>query len=216
MPALQSYDAIVAPLLPGHGKSIAEFASITASAWVSQAEDSFRDLQTNYEKVDVLGLSLGGLLAYHLAQTFTLHRLFLLSPAFYLRMPIKTSIRLAKLLKSFGCFAMLNRGGNINDTQCAELLYRKVPLTTIIQILNYVRTYRLQPPTCPTELFLGKHDPVVHTPQVIKAFQPHKNTHIHLLNKASHVITLDKGRETICKVIQSLLMCNTKSRHNQN
>lgn len=59
--------AVRAPLLPGHGRTIREFAQVTAEAWYEAARDALHELRRDHEWVAVVGLSMGGALAARLA-----------------------------------------------------------------------------------------------------------------------------------------------------
>lgn len=59
--------SVHAPLLPGHGRTIREFAVVGADAWYDAARDELRALHARHEWVAVVGLSMGGALAARLA-----------------------------------------------------------------------------------------------------------------------------------------------------
>src|SRR5690625_1431945 len=57
-----------APIYRGHGKSPEELLKYTPDHWVEDSEKAFRHLQKlAYEKIAVVGLSLGGVLSLRLA-----------------------------------------------------------------------------------------------------------------------------------------------------
>jgi carboxylesterase len=79
--------AVHAPLLPGHGRTVREFASVSADAWTNAAREHLRALRERHEWTAVVGLSMGGALAVQLAaETPDLPALGLLAP--YLSMPL--------------------------------------------------------------------------------------------------------------------------------
>ena len=59
--------AVRAPLLPGHGTRVEELARTAWSDWFAAAEASWRELRAVAARTVVAGLSMGGLLALHLA-----------------------------------------------------------------------------------------------------------------------------------------------------
>src|SRR5215212_4244865 len=74
------------PLLPGHGRSVRDFARVTAGQLIDATRASYRELKAQHEWVGVIGLSMGGALAVHLAaETPGLPALGLVAP--YLGMP---------------------------------------------------------------------------------------------------------------------------------
>jgi carboxylesterase len=79
--------AVLAPLLPGHGRDLRDFAAHGADAWYAAVRDSYRQLRSAHDWVGVIGLSMGGALSARLAaETTDLPALVLASP--YLGMPV--------------------------------------------------------------------------------------------------------------------------------
>ena len=197
LPALSDYDAVICPLLPGHGESIRAFSMAKACEWLSTAENACEKLINDYQQVDVLGLSLGGLLACHLSQRFPLHHLYLLAPALVLQLNIPQALTCARLLYRLGFSHLRNQAGNLYSDHYSELAYRQLPITAIIEILTLVDNFQFVPPQSPTDVFLGCFDEVVNSAQVAKLFSHLPNCTIHWLPKSAHVLPLDGDIDTI-------------------
>ena len=197
LPKLPTYDAIHCPTLPGHGKSIAAFSIAKAQEWLATAELACDALVKDYQNVDVMGLSLGGLLACHLSQRFKLHHLYLLAPALKLKLNMGLSLKAAQLLHWMGFQTLRNRAGNLCSQLYGELAYRQLPITAIIEILTLVNEFQYSPPTCPTDLFLGSCDEVIDSDRVAKVFAPNPNCTIHWLTHSAHVLPLDHDLDEI-------------------
>ena len=170
LPALTKYDAVVCPTLAGHAESIQAFSVVKACDWLSTAEQACSALMKDYQKVDVLGLSLGGLLACHLSQRFHLHHLYLLAPALALHMNVKRNLKLAHILHWLGFKYLRNRAGNLCSQLYSELAYRQIPITTVIEVLSLINEFQFVPPPCPTDVFLGYFDNIVNSTLVEKYF----------------------------------------------
>ena len=56
-----------APLLPGHGRTLAEFGDTSADAWLAAADAELVALRRRFEFVGLVGLSMGGALSVILA-----------------------------------------------------------------------------------------------------------------------------------------------------
>jgi carboxylesterase len=56
---------------PGHGTCFEDFSKTRFTDWAAVAEKTFQDLQREQGRVVVIGLSMGGSLALHLAQRFS-------------------------------------------------------------------------------------------------------------------------------------------------
>ncbi len=206
IPAIQSnYDAVICPVLPGHSESIVAFGQITAQDWLNCAESTCETLLKDYQVVDVLGFSLGGLLACYLSQRFALNRLFLLAPALAMHRNVSTSLLLARALYALGFRLLYNSGGNLHTHCYPELTYRQLPIATIIEILTLINDFKWTMPSCPTELFLGRFDDVVDSYRVEQQFATASNTTTHWLEHSAHILPLDGDIDAIVNVINQRL-----------
>ena len=191
IPQLTKYDAISCPALPGHGQNLTAFSQAKAKDWLSDAQKAYDELKAEYTHVDVMGLSLGGLLACHLGNHNQIRHLYLLSPALSLKMNNKISRILAKLLQWLGVSQIPNRAGNLHTQEHFELTYTKLPIATIIEILTLINQGLNSLPTCPTDLFLGVFDKVVDVKKVAHLFEDSPNVRLHWLNNSAHVLPID-------------------------
>lgn len=55
--------AVYAPLLPGHGRTLAEFRGSSGAQWIAAARRAMDEVRARHERVGVAGLSMGGALA---------------------------------------------------------------------------------------------------------------------------------------------------------
>lgn len=201
IPQIKNYDAIVCPALPGHADSIEAFSNSKSADWLSTASQACDTLTKEYKKVDVLGLSLGGLLACELSKHFNLNHLYLLAPAVKLHMHVDNMIKLAQVLKWLGFRYLRNMAGNIKTDEHAEIAYRKLPITAIIEMLTFQQQYQWVAPKCPVDLFLGTYDEVVASEQVEQVFTALPNVSIHWLKNSAHVLPLDNDLNEIVECI---------------
>jgi carboxylesterase len=85
---------VLAPLLPGHGRSMESFGKSGASDWIAAAKDAYIDMRARHGSVSVVGLSMGGALAVLVAaEQHEIPALVLLAP--YLGMPKRLRIAAA-------------------------------------------------------------------------------------------------------------------------
>ncbi len=131
-----------------------------------------------------------------------MHHLFLLAPALALQSNISLALKLAYLLRWFGCRHVRNRAGNLYSKKHAELAYRRLPVNTIIEILTLIQNYQFTSPRCTTDLFLGRYDKVVNTHLVEDYFSSFPNVTTHWLEQSAHVLPLDGDLERIVSCIQ--------------
>ena len=189
--SLTQYDALIAPTLPGHGEDLNAFSQAKFTDWLSAVEIHCAKLCEEYAAVDVLGLSLGGLLACHLSKHFPLNHLYLLSPALALNLPVAATVTLARLLRGVGFNALRANAGNLFTDNHCEMAYRQLPLNAIIEVLMLIQQFEFTLPQCPTDVFLGKHDIVVNNQQVSALFPASSNIKLHWLDNSAHVLPLD-------------------------
>ena len=203
LPELTMYDAVVCPVLPGHADSVRVFADSTGADWLAAAEGVCGALLQEYKAVDVLGFSLGGLLAYQLSQRFKLNHLYLLAPSMNLHMNVPATLLLARALHWLGFRFLRSYGGDMYTDHYQELTYRQLPIATVIEILTLVHHLKFAPPSCPTDLFLGRFDAVVNSSQVVERFEGLANVTIHWLEHSAHVLPLDGDIEAIVDCLRA-------------
>jgi len=201
LPELNHYDTFIVPVLPGHGESIDAFSQVTYQDWLNFTEETYLALTKTYEQVDVLGLSLGGVLAYRLSLKHPLSHLYLLAPALILRLPMKPVSWLVSLLKNLGFHTLKNKAGNLYQTPYSELAYTQLPLHALEQLFILLKETPHTPPTCPTDVFLGCHDETVNSEAIAAMWHGAENVKLHWLSHSSHVLPLDSDMSEICRII---------------
>ncbi|KTD69618.1 lipase [Legionella steelei] len=210
IPQLNHYDALVCPVLPGHAESISAFAQVKAEDWFNCVMQECETLFKEYQKVDVLGLSLGGLLACKLSAKFTFNHMFLLAPALKLHMNIHKNLMILNLLKKLGFCEIRGQAGNLITNEHAEISYRKFPIPTLIEVFHFIREHHWIAPNCPVDLFLGTYDRVVASKEVERMFSSLPNTTIHWLTNSAHVLPLESDLEQITQCINRHMPHNSK------
>ena len=205
-----NYDMVLAPVLPGHATSISDFSQKTSADWIQATEQACAKLITEYACVDVIGFSLGGILAYHLSNMFPLNHLFLLAPAFKLPVNMNLALASAYILNIFRIRTLATTGGDILSPGHADLMYKRIPIKVILEILQLIRATSVVQLQCPTDLFLGRHDHVIDSPATAALFMDWDNVQLHWLEKSAHVLPLDGDAQSIVKIINQI---NVQSKH---
>ena len=199
LPHLTGYDRIVCPVLPGHAQSLQAFAQSTAQKWRDAAHAHCATLINTYAQVNVVGFSMGGALALELSRAFPIQHLYLLAPALKLYYSPALARFAARALSTLGCTSLPNYAGDFysKSTQYQELVYRRLPIPVILEILAFVQSQTYQAPGCPTDLFLGRHDRVVDSQTIAQQFAHYSQVQIHWLEHSAHMLPLDEDRDLI-------------------
>lgn len=90
---------VYAPRYPGHGTNGQDFLTTTMKDWAASAERAYQELTTRYDEVYLIGHSMGGLIATHLASLFPVQRMVLYAPAIVLQQ--KIPLQLIELISLF-------------------------------------------------------------------------------------------------------------------
>ncbi|MEO5588308.1 MAG: alpha/beta fold hydrolase [Gemmatimonadaceae bacterium] len=193
-----------APLLPGHGTTVADFMMSRRSDWMACVRAELAGMRTAYERVTIIGLSMGGALAAILAaETPDAAALVLLAP--YLNMPIAHKVaaathwiwgRLAGARQSRSPRSILDSAERMKNlgygVYSARLLYELWRIST--QARGALREI-----TVPTLLVHSRADP-----RIAPSIAEHAFSLIGAADKklawaegGGHVITVDFGRDEV-------------------
>jgi carboxylesterase len=118
--------AVELPRLPGHGTHWKDLAQTSWQDWAREAEAALDRLRSRTRAAAVVGLSAGGTLALHLAQTrpADLHAVVVINPSLTFRHPLKSVAGvLARVVPT-----MAGLGNDIARSGADELPYDRVPL----------------------------------------------------------------------------------------
>ncbi|HSK98496.1 MAG TPA: alpha/beta fold hydrolase [Euzebyales bacterium] len=118
--------AVELPLLPGHGTHWKDLARTTWQDWAREAGAALDRVRARADAVAVVGLSMGGTLALHLAQTRAadLSAVVVINPSLTYRHPLKSVAGLVGRVVP----SMPGLGNDIARPGADELPYDRVPL----------------------------------------------------------------------------------------
>jgi carboxylesterase len=183
------------PTLPGHGEVHPRHRShIIWQDWVQAMEVEAKDLSMQYGAFDLVGFSMGGLIAAYIANRFPVRRLVLLNTAVIYVSP-------GRFLKE------MNRRLQAGDWS----YYTKIkgtPIRTTIQFMRLVRQLkpeisRLQ---LPTFIAQGQQDQIVH-PASARYLEKKiaGDKVVHYFPKSRHLICLDVEAEELFDKVERFL-----------
>ena len=189
------------PLLPGHGTRVEDMAGATAGDWVECVTRSFNELRERCSSVFVLGLSMGGTLALHLAGMYP----EAVAGVVPINAPVSfpTADLAALAFDPQAPDFVPGIGSDIMDPEATELAYGQVPVATIRHLYALVAVTRDLLPriTCPLLAFQSEQDHVVdpaNGPRILAEAGCDKKELVRL-DRSYHVATLDHDRERIAQ-----------------
>lgn len=203
---------VLAPLLPGHGRSMNAFRNSRADQWVAASRDALREIRERYSTVSVIGLSMGGALALVIAaDSAPIASLTLVAP--YLEMPAHIRIAAAVHWMWSPLVGEINSRNplSIHDPIEREknLAYGAVTGRALFELSKVVRRARKALPavTSPTLVIMSNEDPRV--PTGVGEFALKNlgagDKKLVVTEGAGHIITVDYGRERVFTEIERWL-----------
>jgi len=201
-----------APLLPGHGRTLQEFAASRADQWVDLAREELVALRARYETVAIVGLSMGGAIATILTgDARDVRALVLLAP--YLSMPTRLR-RAAGIYPILGVLFPFLRGGgdrSIRDPieAARNLAYGFATPRLVFELRRIVDRARTAAPavSAPTLVVQSRQDNRIPPDAAERAFGLFRVPDRRLLwtEGNGHIITVDYGRQVVFAAVADWL-----------
>ncbi len=201
--------------LPGHGTRPSDLREAGRWEWLRAVRERI-DRIAGSGRLAVLGSSLGGLLAYRLAQKAPLDGLILLAPAleyayrWYYVLSVEWWVKTVGWLVDYVPRLSLNT--LMDERRAAELLlYDWIPVESVREITRLMRDARgsVDPRQLRMPLLglLAREDSVVNTPVVRRRLRkaPNPVNEVRTLTRTGHILHLDYQRERVVGLITDFL-----------
>lgn len=210
--------AVLAPLLPGHGRTLEAFASANADEWLAAALGAYDTLREDHDWVAIVGLSMGGALAVQIAVARPeLPVLVLLAP--YLAVPryVARAARMAWLWGPVVPYVRSTRGRSIHDPAEAakSLAYGVFAASALRALHTTVRRAAAVLPRVPSPVLFvqSRDDNRISVADAQRAFEalgaPEKR--LVWVEGTGHVVTVDFGRERVFALVTDWLDTHHRS-----
>jgi carboxylesterase len=201
---------VSAPLLPGHGRRVKDFARVTADDLSAAARARYAELRQSHAWLGVIGLSMGGALAVQLAAEHRdLPALGLVAP--YLAMPRMVD-RAARLAWLWGPLVPVLRSADgvsvldpvERDRSLAYGAFTPAALRALRTTMRRAVT-ALPRVAAPTLMIQSREDNRLSVADAERAFAQlgAREKRLQWITGAAHVITVDYGRDTVIASLTS-------------
>lgn len=197
--------AVRVPLLPGHGRTIADFARSDGAAWLDEARRAFDDMVRRHDRVAVVGLSMGAALAAILAgeRPPRLAALIALAPYIVVGPRVRRLARHRGWIHAFAPWlpAADERSIRDDDARATSLGYGMVSARLLHELATVADRAREALPriVAPTLVIMSRDDNRVDARDVERALADLRapDTRIVWLEASGHVITVDHERDRV-------------------
>lgn len=189
--------------LPGHEKIFIK--DVTKEDWLKSAENQVEVLIKNgYKKIYVIGHSMGGVIACHLAKKYPqIKKIVLASPAFrYFTFKEDKLDILASIKQTPSIF---------KDYDTDNILSRvlKLPITTTLEFINLVKEHSddVKDILCPTLILWGNNDKIVPKDGAMHVYKNIKSDSVTLyeIDGITHDTFKNDKYDDILKIITKFL-----------
>lgn len=197
---------VLAPRLCGHGTTVEEMATTQWPHWYSSVEDAYHILKSVCSTITVIGLSMGGLLAFKIAAEYPVSKIISLSTPIFIT---DKRLDMLPLYRMFREFVPKKRKKYADVDPKYTIGYNATPLSGITSLLDLIAEVSRKLPDITEELLIiqGRRDHTVQ-PRSAEYIYEHVASFekkLVWLEKSGHVVTLDIEREEVFKQITAFL-----------
>lgn len=192
-------------LLKGHGTSPKEMKKTNYKDWIKSAEQGYLDLAESCDEVFVVGFSMGGAIALHLAQKYDLKGLVSLST------PIKILNRqyyIGAIVKYLS-FALGKQPKIVKQKDPFIISYDKTSIKCIISFMQLINMVKLDLHKVekPILIMQSYGDGTVHpsSANIIYKRVSSMDKSIIFLHNSGHVITCDCEKEQVFEEVHNFI-----------
>lgn len=192
--------------LTGHGTTVEELAQTGWQQWYNCVEDGYHLLRGICESVQVVGLSLGGLLSLRLAAEQPVDKVVALSAPIFLH---DKRIARLPLYRIFRSYAPKKRRRYAGIEERYLVHYDHTPLSSLSSLLELIKQAEafLRRVSAPALLVQSRREHTVRPESAEYIYErlASSDKTILWLEKSGHIVTLDTERETVYAAVTRFL-----------
>ncbi len=193
------------PTLCGHGDRPEAMLNCSYQDWIRDVESALGALQRDHDKLFVVGLSMGGALALHLASANHIAGVVTLAAVSRLS-PLQALA--ARLLCHLIPWREKANGSDIRDQEAKKRLnsYNRYPTRAVVELLKLLKQVRSEIPKIrvPILILHSKQDhavPVKNAYRIYREVQSRKKK-LRILENSYHILPLDVEKHIVFKEIE--------------
>ena len=196
--------------LSGHGTKMADMQRSHWQDWSGSVLDGWHLLQSSTDKIILMGLSMGGVLALYHASFLPVQGVVSLSTPYQLG----SDLKLALLPFITGIYPLMKKvesDWHNPDAAKDHISYEKFPTRAIVQMTHLIQTMRDSLPkvTAPALLMHAKGDLLVEPENMRRIYQElgtaKENKEMVWLENSGHVVTRDSDKKIVFNQVQNFV-----------
>lgn len=188
-------------LLPGHGLHVRELMPLGWSDWAAAVDSELRTLKQRCDVVFLVGHSLGGALALHVAAHEEVGGVVVMCAPLHLHPLTKYFVRAAKYIMPLLPTVREDVRDPVARRRYTRDVYRWTPMRPVESMLQFLPTLRAELPTItvPALVMTSIHDHVVpaRDGREIYHLLGSREKHLVTFHRSYHVIMKDHDREEV-------------------
>ncbi|MBC8014203.1 MAG: alpha/beta fold hydrolase [Sporomusaceae bacterium] len=197
---------VLAPRLCGHGTTVEEMANTKWPHWYSAVEDAYHIIKTQCTSIAVIGLSMGGLLAFKLAAEYQVNKIVSLSTPIFIA---DKRVEMLPMYRMFRTFVPKKRKAYADIGPQYSVGYSATPLSSLSSLLDLIQHTDMLLPVINTPLLIIQshrdHTVEPRSAEYIYDKAASKEKTLLWLEKSGHLVTIDIEREHVFQKITEFL-----------